>query len=505
MNKKVLFLLSAVFFIILLNVNVYGFDDRNNEDIPVVRVIRTGDGDVFIFDVNVKFSTSSVKHKTLGWKIYINNIGIIYKYPYDTSLSTEFKFKLTDLLKEYERQYGINSAQYKNVCNVLFNTGGSIRFECIKTITENGVKQGGIIDNPIFGKPNSYNYFGEVYDTLEGIRNARNWTDITKNVYLKRYFGVTYTFSKQPNVNIPKPNNNDLKVVSIGPTVYYANSKAMTLVTVRNEGDTAYDPEHKVEIILTANGIQYKSYFDIGPKAEAKIPFIWKVNEEWSVALICEVNKDKKQYETNYDNNWLSTTSYIKRPETYSDRVYQPAKLIDCPETENNNYYEWTETRFSHWTDQEHKNAVYVDKKYWARLVLDVNISKSSIKSGYGFSLNVSPSIETNYDRKEYIIMPQSMKMLLPESSYEDSKPLRRSAIYPNLLKEDWTLPTNKLSVTNSKKHYIPIWFPDNMNYETSITSYGSYVPGYELTASAKVNIYVNGNMYEDDITRLYQ
>lgn len=165
---------------------------------PVIQYVKGTDGDKICFEVVVKVGTSSTLYRTIGWTISVNGYKILYKYPEKADF--DFIFYLKEIDREFQRQYGLESSVYQAVKKALYETGGVISFDAIHTVIKNGVVQGAIVENPIYGKQDSYNFIRRVYTDLSGIQMAENWSSSVKYKDLPKYFGISYRFSKQPSI-----------------------------------------------------------------------------------------------------------------------------------------------------------------------------------------------------------------------------------------------------------------------------------------------------------------
>lgn len=586
LHRLILLILLILIFISAGSVPIKADEDLPEDIQQIVRLKKTPKGDLLCFNVTVAKSSAQVKYRTIGWIIKINDIGIIYKYLASESNSETFSFRLTDLEKEFKRQYGDNTSQFNSVMDAMYKYGGTITFDAINTVSEKGRLLGAIVDNPVYGELDSFNYIGEVYDTLPEIANARNWSSRTKNVDLPKYYGISYNFSPQPHVDglininflnatgkkirtsitierkfalddepvikYKVPNifgycfdewrvfhnnmeiergcsenleltlsNNmpvltvdivyenylglpDLKIVDITPSTYSGDSKVLTIVKVKNVGKTDFGPDNLVDVRVFINSKLYTRKIDIGRNKEVIVPFVWETPSSGTVHIDAEVNYNRKHYEINYKNNRKSVSVSVRKFIQPDIGESPPVELVPLPVGENNCYKEWKEWRFSHWEYVSgKKRPVYIEKSFWVKLNIESEANRETLKSGYGFGLNVPVSIETNYDRPEFIIPPQRVLMYLPEKQYNAFLKLQVSE--SDNLGSVWNFPVNNKSVLGNRYHYIPIWFPDEVYYHMNVTAIDCYCPGGSLSATSKPKIWVNGNMYEDDyIGRMY-
>lgn len=120
--------------------------------------------------------------------------------------------------------------------------------------------------------------------------------------------------------------------------------------------------------------------------------------------------------------------------------------------------------------------------------------AKGYLKSGYGFAISVTATVNTNYDRPELITSPQTAEVYLPEHRYETAIPL---------VKEGSQF-TFTASPFRYRKQYIPVWFPDNRDYIIQLLVTDVHTPRGTLSkwmTGGELKIYVEDNMYSDDVT----
>lgn len=270
----------------------------------------------------------------------------------------------------------------------------------------------------------------------------------------------------------------DLTIAAITPTAYRPHTTALSAVKVKNTSTAA---QSNVRVDFSAGGANQIKTINIPAGQTVLVLFKWTTGATGSITLIGKVNDTKTITETNYSNNTLSTTATIKSPFDNATEQENPVPLVPLPNGDNNNHVTWDDGGSS----------------YWAHLDISAIVAPTSMKSGYGFEAKVTTVMTTNYSKPSELVPPQSVYMFVPEWQYSKVVELMPDGVaaYTTV----WRLPMNPYSVIGAKKWYVPVWFPDQMNYSVNFTAYNAYTPGGELTATTKAHIVINGNMYQDD------
>lgn len=146
-------------------------------------------GEIYYATKAKEDKSTGIKYTTIGWQIRVLNSSgalvdtIYYKYGgsnmvcVDTRTVDNYKYKLYKVTLT-----NIKSRLSQAGKNALNNPGCSIVFDACTTTKIDGVVQGGMTDDG----PS----WGEVYTTYNGIVNAQDWTDTTKET-LKTYYNKT--------------------------------------------------------------------------------------------------------------------------------------------------------------------------------------------------------------------------------------------------------------------------------------------------------------------------
>lgn len=143
-----------------------------------------------IFSAYDKRASGGIRYRTMGWVIkrYEDSIGASGQYSVNLPRSGFF-YEITDpsnpdyvyttfviASETILKRIADVSAEWRNQ---LYKYGGYVYVDSIMTVTEDGVPMGNMADDGTM--------YGEIYNTYEGIRNAREWADGDR---LAVYFGL---------------------------------------------------------------------------------------------------------------------------------------------------------------------------------------------------------------------------------------------------------------------------------------------------------------------------
>lgn len=118
------------------------------------------------------------------------------------------------------------------------------------------------------------------------------------------------------------------------------------------------------------------------------------------------------------------------------------------------------------------------------------------LKSGYGFTANVTVQIDTNIEEETEISTITKVLAYFPDDYYNEGYELVK--VSQSGLLSTWEFPVNPTSKIGAKKWYVPVDFPDKTDYTVIFKVITSKNDVYdEQTCS----IYIDGNMFEDDKT----
>lgn len=183
--------------------------------------------------------------------------------------------------------------------------------------------------------------------------------------------------------------------------------------------------------------------------------------------------------ETDESNNLLTKdiqvvnvpASTVADPDdTALEQRYTAYGLSNLSVPVSSTYHTWQEVRL--------ENGSYVVKTFYARLTTTFEILPDSriayadkprqMESGFGFSVQCTTTLTTNYDHPEKLVGAQMVWARYPESAYGQLSAWQnvRDSFDVNTgeagdMTITWRLAVNQYSVTGSRLHYTPLWFPD--------------------------------------------
>jgi hypothetical protein len=218
------------------------------------------------------------------------------------------------------------------------------------------------------------------------------------------------------------------------------------------------------------------------------------------------------------DINYNNTTTFVEvnkdnNTKTISSKVQKDFVPLGCTESRN-----WEESHFSHYKNVDDgvdaegnpkykKVSVYKDYGYtaelkgnaWLYFVADPGVT--SIKSGYGFRLEVEADVVVTKDgHSKNSSRMSEVKRATKATVYFLGKayPMEVESVSGN--KAKFYMPKNPSSVSLARKIYIPVDTPDG-TYDITIKVEGADSPGGDLCTTIHKQIAVKGSMFEDDVT----
>lgn len=303
----------------------------------------------------------------------------------------------------------------------------------------------------------------------------------------------------------------DIEIVASTITDWYAGKEVAVSATVRNN---TVQPVPSVAIRLTIGGVSYTESIPIAGNGSNLVVFRITVptNGSYTVKIVADPNGALD--ETNENNNTLSKsiqvqnvpTSIVADPDdTAMEQRYEAYGLTSLPSTASSTYHIWQEIRL--------ESGSYVTKTYYARLNTTFSISPDSriaypdrpetMESGFGFSVQCTTVLTTNYDHPEKLVGTQMVWVRYPESAYgqlsawqnvRDSLDIKTGATGD--MNTTWQLAVNPYSVIGSRLHYTTIWYPDG-EYVAWAQAFYAWSPVGQLYEHKSDTLTIWGDMYD--------
>lgn len=291
----------------------------------------------------------------------------------------------------------------------------------------------------------------------------------------------------------------DLGVQRITPDKYKENQTVISTIKVSNTGSLDFTPGQNVTVLseipelslskrVNAVVMEKDTYNVVSVKWDTP-----NVQADKNITLIAVINPDQvlDKEESNVNN------TYTQRAVIKNVMYEQPIESITIPVPPQR-----SEQPRVTWKEQRYENDRFVWREFYAELkvnaVLDYDTKdKGYIKSGYGFTIKVTPFVSTNYDKLELITAPQTAEVYLPQYRYETAIPLMKDGNY-------FTFKENLDSPFRYKKQYVPVWFPDNRDYIVQLLVTDVHTPGGTLSkwiTGETLTMKVVDSMYSDDVT----
>ena len=126
------------------------------------------------------------------------------------------------------------------------------------------------------------------------------------------------------------------------------------------------------------------------------------------------------------------------------------------------------------------------------------------MESGFGVSATATTRLTTNYDHPEKLVGPQMYWAFYPEtgywtdndwSQYADALEYKSGA-FGQVGDTSWQYAVSPYSVTESRLHYTPVWFPDGM-YEAVGQSFYGWSPAGQMYQQVSDTVEIEGDMYD--------
>lgn len=309
-------------------------------------------------------------------------------------------------------------------------------------------------------------------------------------------------------INAPPP---DIEVTDSTITDWYAGTEVTVSATVRNR--TA-QPIPSVAVTLTVGTTTATEYIPINGNGSNLAVFRITVPAAGSYTARITADPNGVLNETIKGNNTLTKdiqvtavpSCLVANPdEPVMEQRYEAYGLSTLPANTSSSYHTWQEVRI--------ENGSYVTHAYYARLTTVFSIVPDSriayadkpreMESGFGFSVSCTTTLTTNYDKPEKLVGAQMVWVRTPESAYGELSAwqnVRDALVSKAGTAGDhtitWQFALNPWSVTGSRLHYTPLWFPDG-DYTAWAQAFYAWSPVGQLYEHKTDTLTILGDMYD--------
>jgi len=309
-------------------------------------------------------------------------------------------------------------------------------------------------------------------------------------------------------VNALRP---EIEIVDSTITDWYAGMEVTVSATVRNR--TA-QPVPSVAIRLSIGGVLYTESIPIAGNGSNLAVFRITVPKTGSYAVELIADPDGVLCETDEGNNTLTKNiqvlavpiSIVADPDSSEvERCYDAYGVTNLPTAASSAYHSWQEVRL--------ENGSYNTKTFYARLTTTFSIAPDSriayankprqMESGFGFSVQCTTTLTTNYDHPEKLVGVQMVWVRYPESMYgqitglqniRDSLEIKTGEAGDMTI--TWQLAVNPYSATGSRLHYTPLWYPDG-SYTACAQAFYAWSPVGQMYDYRTDGLMIEGDMYD--------
>lgn len=303
----------------------------------------------------------------------------------------------------------------------------------------------------------------------------------------------------------------DIEVIDSTITDWYAGMEVTVSATLRNN---TMQTVPSVAIRLNINGVSYTENIPIAGNGKNLAVFRFTVPSAGNYTVKITADPNGILDETDESNNILVRDiqvvnvppSTVADPdETAVEQRYTVYGLSSLPAAASSDYHTWQEVRL--------ESGIYVTKTFYARLTTTFQILTDSriayadkpcqMESGFGFSVSCITTLATNYDHPEKLVGAQMVWVRYPESAYgqlsawqnvRDSLEVKTGEA--GEMTVTWQLAVNPYSVTGSRLHYTPIWFPDG-EYVAWAQGFYAWSPVGQLFEHKTDTLAIEGDMYD--------
>ena len=317
---------------------------------------------------------------------------------------------------------------------------------------------------------------------------------------------ITYTGTVTLNESGP-----DIEIIDTTVTDWYEGMDVTVSATVRNNST---HPIPSVAVRLTIGSDSYTETIPLPANGSNLAVFRITVPEARNYTVQIIADSDGTLDETDENNNILTRNIRVKEipnsiildpDDSEIEQYYEAYGLSSIPSTSSSDSHTWQEVRL--------ESGNYVTKTFWSTLTTVFEISPDDrivisdepdmMESGYGVQVSCTTTLTTNYDCPEKLVGTQMVWVRYPESAYgqlsqwqyvNDSLDAETGNAGDTIV--TWQLAVNPYSVTNSRLHYSPLWFPGG-DYITLAQAFYAWSPVGQLYVFETDSVIISGDMYD--------
>lgn len=291
------------------------------------------------------------------------------------------------------------------------------------------------------------------------------------------------------------------------------------ITSISFDTDREYNPDSPLSAKFTVKGVIYTVSNIVIPAGESQlIWFKWNTPSEPQVCTInVNIGGRLKTLTANIvasEENEPPDPKATDRNDTYT--------YPTIPESANQtaSWGAWSATWHEYWiwvSDWRWNGIRWVDRGDWKdkgwwsfnwnryHATLSVNsaitpdgkvptASGTTMKSGYGFNINISSEVTSNATRNAFT-QAQTAVSYFPEFGYQTYCRVLDRNILPALT--TFQFKPNRYSTYNRCAHFTPIWFP-NGSYKTFTQVYDAWTPAGMITANITDSLTISNNLFSD-------
>ncbi len=303
----------------------------------------------------------------------------------------------------------------------------------------------------------------------------------------------------------------DIEVIDSSITDWYTGMDVTVSATVRNNTAQLVP---SVAVRLTIGGVSYTENIPIPGNGGNLAVFRITVPSAGNYTVKITADPNGELDETDESNNILTKDIQVRAVPTFivanpddtaMEQRYTAYGLSILSVPASSTYHTWQEVRL--------QSGSYVTKTYYARLNTTFQILPDSriaypdkprqMESGFGFSVSCTTALTTNYDHPDKLVGAQMVWVRCPESAYGQLSAwqnvrdgLEVKTGEAGEMTVTWQLAANQYSVTGSRLHYTPIWFPDG-EYDAWVQAFYAWSPIEQLYEHKTDTLTIEGDMYD--------